>query len=109
MTPETIKSAVADYFNLPVLAIDSKSRKKELVKARHMAMNCFLLLTDFSLSHIGKEFGKHHCAVIHARKSVNNQAYYNRGYRSELRDVLCKLGFYNMEYSKYEQYETDKT
>ena len=109
MIPEEIKNTVAEYFKIPVVDIESNSRKREFVKARHIAMNCFILLTDFSLNRIGREFnGKDHASIIFACKSVNNQAYYYPGYRFELKEVLSKLGWYFTEFSRYENYDTDK-
>jgi chromosomal replication initiator protein len=110
MSSNIIKSTVADYFNISVDKIESRNRKKEFVKARHLAMDCFLLLTDLSLSKIGNEFGRRdHATIIFACKSVNNQAYYYSDYRHELKDILSKLGFYETEFSNFENYDTDLT
>jgi len=106
---EFIKNTVADYFRVPIEGMESGSRKRELVRARHIAMDCFILLTDLTLSKIGKEFnGKDHASIIFACKSVNNQAYYYPEYRYNFKELLSKLGWYNTEFSRYENYDTDK-
>ena len=48
-----IQKVVCDYFNLPLEAINSKTRKREIVQARQLAMYFSKKLTKSSLATIG--------------------------------------------------------
>lgn len=52
-----IQKVVCDYFNLPVEAINSKTRKREIIKARQLAMYFAKQYSNFSLRDIGNEMG----------------------------------------------------
>lgn len=64
---------VGDYYNLEESLIYEKTRRKEVVKARQVAM--FLLREDFSVSYplIGQKLGgKDHTTVIHSYLKIKN-------------------------------------
>lgn len=68
-----IQKIVCDYFNLPLEAIHSKTRKREIVQARQLAMYFSKKLTKSSLATIGLHCGnKDHATVLHACRTVNN-------------------------------------
>jgi chromosomal replication initiator protein len=68
-----IQKIVCDYFNLPVELMKSKTRKREVVQARQIAMFFSKSLTKSSLATIGMHCGgKDHATVLHACKTVNN-------------------------------------
>jgi chromosomal replication initiator protein len=68
-----IQKVVCDYFNLPIELIKSKTRKREVVQARQIAMFFAKSLTKSSLSNIGLNCGgKDHATVLHACRTVNN-------------------------------------
>jgi chromosomal replication initiator protein len=53
--------------------MQSKSRMRNLVVARHITMWYLLNQTEMTLSEVGGIFGsRDHTTVIHAKKSVNN-------------------------------------
>jgi chromosomal replication initiator protein len=69
---EKIQEVVADYFRVSVESLRGKSRKKEIVFARMVAMTLMTELTDHSLKTIGNFFGgRDHSTVIHARDTIN--------------------------------------
>ncbi|MBN1339397.1 MAG: chromosomal replication initiator protein DnaA [Bacteroidales bacterium] len=68
-----IQKIVCDYFGLPLEAINSKTRKREIVQARQLAMYFAKKLTKASLATIGLHCGnKDHATVLHACRTVNN-------------------------------------
>lgn len=71
---EKILDVVADHFHIPREAIKSKSRKKELVFVRMIAMTLMTEYTSLSLKAIGEQFGgRDHSTVIHARDTIQQR------------------------------------
>jgi len=68
-----ISKVVCDYFNMPVDSLQAKTRKREVVQARQLAMFFSKSMTKSSLASIGSQIGnKDHATVLHACKTVNN-------------------------------------
>ncbi|WP_417220115.1 chromosomal replication initiator protein DnaA [Arthrobacter sp.] len=71
ITPAAIIAQTADYFNLSIEELNSKSRTRTLVTARQIAMYLLRELTDMSLPKIGAELGgRDHTTVIHADRKI---------------------------------------
>lgn len=86
---EMIQEAVAEKLNISVAALRGKSRKKEIVYARMIAMTLATELTDHSLKTIGSFFGnRDHSTVIHARDTIQNRI---RSDDSEVIDAVNSL------------------
>jgi chromosomal replication initiator protein len=70
-TPEEMLTEIAAYFSLTVDALRGKSRQRELVTARQVAMYVFRELTDLSYPAIARIFGgRDHTTVIHAVEKI---------------------------------------
>ena len=70
-----IQKIVCDYFDIPIETMKSKTRKREIVQCRQLAMYFSKQMTKNSLAMIGKHCGnKDHATVLHACKTVNNLA-----------------------------------
>jgi chromosomal replication initiator protein len=70
-TVESIKNAVADFYQMRVRDIDSDRRFKGLVRPRQVAMFFCKKLTRRSYPDIGRRFGgRDHTTVIHAVKRI---------------------------------------
>jgi chromosomal replication initiator protein len=68
-----IQKIVSDYFSLPLELLKSKTRKREVVQARQIAMFFAKNMTKSSLASIGLQCGgKDHATVLHACRTVNN-------------------------------------
>jgi chromosomal replication initiator protein len=68
-----IQKIVCDYFDLPLELLKSKTRKREVVQARQIAMYFAKCMTKSSLATIGLHCGgKDHATVLHACRTVNN-------------------------------------
>jgi len=87
-----IQKVVSDYFSIPVDLMHSKTRKREIVQARQIAMYFSKILTKSSLATIGSQIGgKDHATVLHACKTVNNLSETDKRFRIFIEDIEKKL------------------
>jgi chromosomal replication initiator protein len=87
-----IQKIVCDYFNMPVDSLRSKTRKREIVQARQIAMFFAKSLTKSSLATIGTMIGgKDHATVLHACKTVNNLIETDKRFRVYIDEIEKKL------------------
>lgn len=87
-----IQKVVCDYFELPLELLKSKTRKREVVQARQLAMYFSKTLTKSSLSHIGLHCGgKDHATVLHACRTVNNLIETDKKFRSYVTDIQKRI------------------
>lgn len=87
-----IQKVVCDFFNLSPDMLQSKTRKREIVQARQIAMYFSKSLTKTSLAAIGSQIGgKDHATVLHACKTVNNLLDTDKRFRSQIADIEKKL------------------
>jgi chromosomal replication initiator protein len=71
---DSIQKTVCEYYRLKIQDLKTKKRTKEIAFPRQIAMYLSKILTDSSLSDIGKNFGgKDHSTVIHACKQVETR------------------------------------
>jgi len=88
ITLDKIQDVVCNYFNVEMKLIHSKSRKREIVQARHVTMFLSKKYTDFSYSHIGNMVGKRdHATVLHACKTVQDSLDIDKTFRSTMTDI----------------------
>ncbi len=91
-TVEKIRDTVCEYFSLSVDAISTKSRKREVVQARQIAMYLSKQLTKNSLASIGNAIGQRdHATVLHACKIVTDLMDCDKNFRISLREIEEKL------------------
>lgn len=87
-----IQKIVCDYFGLPLEAINSKTRKREIVQARQLAMYFAKKLTKASLATIGLHCGnKDHATVLHACRTVNNLIETDKQFRVYVEELDKKI------------------
>ncbi len=87
-----IQKVVCDYFNMPQDVIASKTRKREIVQARQIAMFFAKGFTKASLATIGSQIGgKDHATVLHACKTVNNLIETDKRFKTYIADIEKKL------------------
>ena len=91
-TVEKIRDVVCDYFSLSIDAISTKSRKREVVQARQIAMYLSKQLTKSSLSTIGSTIGQRdHATVLHACKIVNDLMDCDKNFRTSVKEIEERL------------------
>ena len=89
---EYIQKVVCDYYSIPLDMIQSKTRKREIVQARQIAMFFSKSLTKSSLATIGSKIGgKDHATVLHACKTVNNLIDTDKRFRMQISELEKKL------------------
>ncbi|MCU4165846.1 chromosomal replication initiator protein DnaA [Carboxylicivirga caseinilyticus] len=89
---ESISQTVCDYFGLDLDLLQSKTRKREIVQARQVAMYFSKGLTNSSLSTIGAKIGKKdHATVLHACKAVNNLIETDKDFKGQIKEIEAQL------------------
>ena len=87
-----IQKTVSDYFKVNQDDLKAKTRKKEIVIARQVAMYFSKDYTNHSLKSIGYHFGgRDHSTVIHAVQSVNDMIDTNAKFRFAIDELKKKL------------------
>ena len=87
-----IQKVVCDYFDLPIELLKSKTRKREVVQARQIAMYFAKSMTKSSLATIGMHCGgKDHATVLHACRTVNNLIDTDKRFRAYIEELEKKL------------------
>ena len=92
ITIEDIIEKVCKHFEIEPIAIHTKSRKREVVQVRQIAMYLTKKHTDSSSSKIGQLIGnKDHATVLHACKIVKDQVEVDKAFRAELEEIEATL------------------
>jgi chromosomal replication initiator protein len=87
-----IQKVVCDYFQLPIDVMKSKTRKREVVQARQIAMYFSKNLTKASLASIGMHCGgKDHATVLHACRTVNNLMETDKRFKAYIEELSKKI------------------
>ena len=89
-----IQKVVCNFFEIPSDSLQSKTRKREIVQARQVAMFFSKNLTKASLATIGAQIGgKDHATVLHACKTVNNLLETDKLFKGQIDEIEKKLKF----------------
>ncbi len=92
LTIDELQHVVSDYFQIPVDLVCAKTRKREVVRARQVAMYFCKELTQHSLKTIGLHFGgRDHSTVIHANQAVQDQIETDPKFRDMIRELRHKI------------------
>ena len=88
VTIETIISKVCEHFNFEESVLHSKSRKREVVQARQVAMYLAKTHTEISASKIGLQIGnRDHATVLHACKNIKDQIMVDKEFKAEITKI----------------------
>lgn len=92
ITIENIQKTVAEYYNIKMSDLKSKSRTRSVARPRQMAMALAKELTTHSLPEIGREFGgRDHTTVMHACKTINELRDTDNGIQEDYTNLTRKL------------------
>ena len=87
-----IQKVVSDYFEMDIETLCSKSRKRNIVQARQIAMFFAKKYTKSSLANIGSQIGnRDHATVLHACKTVDNLLETDKEFKAHFEDINKKL------------------
>ncbi|WP_334166415.1 chromosomal replication initiator protein DnaA [Phocaeicola paurosaccharolyticus] len=89
---EDIISKVCAHYEIDESAIHTKTRKREIVQVRQVAMYLAKKHTESSSSKIGQLIGnKDHATVLHACKIVKDQVDVDKSFKSEIEEIESSL------------------
>jgi chromosomal replication initiator protein len=92
LTIEEIQRIVCEYLNIDEDRVRGKTRKREVVRARQIAMYFCKQLTQNSLKTIGLHFGgRDHSTVIHANNTVEDQMETDEQFENTVKEIGRKL------------------
>ena len=93
VTIDKVQENVCEYFNISRDDLLSKSRKRQIVQARQIAMYlCRNLISNCSLSTIGSEIGgKDHATVLHACMTVSDLMSTDKTFKKYVSDIESSL------------------
>ena len=92
LTVEHIQQVVCNHFNMAPEMLQEKTRKREVVQARQLAMYFSKTYTNASLAYIGKQIGKKdHTTVLYACKAVTDLMETDRAFKAQVEDLQKKL------------------
>ena len=92
LTIEEIIKKVSDYYGVEPESINTRSRKREVVLVRQVAMYFAKKYLDLSTAKIGLYVGnRDHATVLHACKTISNLADTDKQFRSELNEIENSL------------------
>ncbi|NML64452.1 chromosomal replication initiator protein DnaA [Hymenobacter sp. RP-2-7] len=87
-----IQKTVADYFGVAVGLLKEKTRKKEIVTARQVAMYFTKEFTSHSLKTIGFHFGgRDHATVIHSVQTVSDLIDSDHKFKAQIMELRKKF------------------
>lgn len=93
-SPQVILKAVADFYSISLNDLTKRSRKKEVVKPRQIAMFLLREETKLSFPEIGQKLGgRDHSTVIHACEKIRSEEAGDEPMKQEL--VMIKERIYN--------------
>ncbi|MDR3118393.1 MAG: chromosomal replication initiator protein DnaA [Mediterranea sp.] len=92
ITIDIIIETVCRHFEIDTSVIHTKSRKREVVQVRQIAMYLAKKHTDSSSSKIGQLIGsKDHATVLHACKIVKELCEVDKAFRTDLENIETSL------------------
>lgn len=89
---EDIISKVCEHYDIEESALHTKTRKREIVQVRQIAMYLAKKHTAYSSSKIGHLIGnKDHATVLHACKIVKDQVEVDKSFKSSIEEIETEL------------------
>lgn len=79
---------VCSYYNISNTEIRGRSRFRECVLPRHMAMYIIRNKLPLKLKAIAELFGRDHTTAIHGIKNISNEVRYNEDVRQDLENLI---------------------
>lgn len=88
LSPDNIKSTVAQYFSLSVKDLEGERRSQDYVVPRQIAMYLIRELTNYSLPQIGEIFGgRDHSTVLHSIEKIKKELKKDENLRACIEDL----------------------
>ena len=88
VTIDTVRNAVCTYYNMKPETLVTRSRKREIVVARQVAMYLTKKHTSMALAGIGSLLGRYdHATVLHACKTIEGQMQVDKELQKSLDEI----------------------
>ena len=92
LNTDHIQKIVCSHLNIDQSLLTGRTRRREIVQARHLAMYFCREFTQHTTSRIGEAFGgRDHSTVIHAINSINNQIETNPNFQLVVKNVRQQI------------------
>jgi len=92
LTVDKIQKVVCEHFKISGELLQTKTRKREVVQARQLAMYFSKNFTKYSLAYIGSQIGKKdHATVLYACKAVANLIETDKCFKMDVEEIQRKL------------------
>ncbi len=92
ITVEAIQRIVGEHFAIDVSQLKAKTRKRQIVQARQIAMYFSKEMTRHSLKSIGLHFGgRDHSTVIHAITTVNDLMTTDKSFKQSVNEIRKRI------------------
>ena len=86
---ERITEIICDYYKIRLSNLLGKSRKREYIKARFIAMYLIRKKAGYTLKRTGRYFNRDHTTAIHAISSITNEL--SLKFETDVKDDLKKI------------------
>lgn len=97
ITVDKIQNVVCNFFNLSNDMLQAKTRKREIVQARQLAMYLSKTYTSSSLSFIGSQIGnKDHATVLYACRAVGDLIATDKKFKANVEEIQKQLFYSNL-------------
>lgn len=93
ISDDQILKAVADFYNVGIPDLIGRSRKKETVEPRQVAMYLLRDILRMSYPYIGEKLGRDHTTVIHSFEKINQEVNKNSPFNQKI--ILIKESLQN--------------
>jgi chromosomal replication initiator protein len=92
LTFDEIQRAVAEFYDVRLTDMSSKSKPQSVAVPRQIAMFLARKLTNASLQDIANAFGKTHATVLYAAKTIKDRIDTEEKLRGDVRQITRRLG-----------------
>lgn len=90
-TVDFVKRHVAESYGVTLSDLESKSRKREVVRPRQIAMYIARQLTDQSYPQIARRFSRDHSTILHGDKLIEKMVAENPVFAAEVDALLRSI------------------
>ncbi len=88
---EDIQKKVAERYHVKLADLRGKSRKKEIVMPRQIAMYLCRDLLSISLVSLANEFNRDHTTVMHGHDKIKDLMEEDQDFRQEIEEIIKEI------------------
>ena len=89
---DLIIDTVAEHFKVDSKSVRGSSKKKEIVKPRHISIYLCLQLTDLTQTEIGQAFGgRDHSTISNARDKITQEINRSKSLENDINTIIKKI------------------